>query len=89
MYTVQKTMTGAPSEIVHYDVLDREVRNGVRRFNGQWQYVDKEYDDKGRLYKESLPYRDSRNKQWNIITYDDYGRKTSVEEASGNQAVKG
>ena len=87
LYTMQKTMTGAPSEIIHFDCLGREVRSGTLRFDTRWQYIDKEYDDKGRLYKESLPFKGNSAVYWDEITYDDYGRKTSVIRSSGNQTT--
>ncbi|MGM9764088.1 MAG: hypothetical protein ACI3ZQ_08730, partial [Candidatus Cryptobacteroides sp.] len=83
LYTVEKTTTGKPATIAHFDVLGREIRSGNQRFYGQWQYVDKVYDGKGRLQKESLPFRSGSATYWNEIEYDDYGRKVKVTEASG------
>lgn len=83
LYTVTRTVTGSPESVTHYDALDREVRGGVKRFDGQWQYMDKEYDARGRLYRVSLPYRGSAPSLWNLYAYDDYDRPTSITEASG------
>lgn len=44
-------------DITHYDALGREIRSGTQRFDGQWQYVDTEYDSYGRPYRTSLPFR--------------------------------
>ena len=83
LYTVTKTVTGKPTTIVHYDVWEREIRKGNQRFDGQWQFVDNVYDEKGRLEKVSLPFRGTSATYWNIYTYDKYNRPTQLTEASG------
>ena len=83
LYTVTKTVTGKPTTIVHYDVWEREIRKGNQRFDGQWQFVDNVYDEKGRLEKVSLPFRGSAAVYWNTYTYDKYNRPTQLTEASG------
>ena len=83
LYMVTNTTTGAPESVTHYDILGREVRSGVKRFDGQWQWVDKEYDHKGRLNRVSLPYRGSAAIYWNTYEYDDYDRPINLLEASG------
>jgi len=87
LYTVTKTETGKPSTIVHYDALGREVRNGNQRFDGQWQFVDQTYDERGRLEKISLPFRGPSPALWNTYLYDQYNRPTSVTEASGKMTT--
>jgi len=82
LYTITHTATGKPSTIAHYDALGREVRSGNKRFDGQWQNVDKIYDAKGRLEKTSLPFRTTPS-LWNIYTYDAYNRPIILTEASG------
>ncbi len=83
LYTVTRTATGLPESITHYDALGREIRGGVKRFDGQLQYMDKEYDARGRLYRVSLPYRGASPSLWNVYAYDDYDRPVSITEASG------
>ena len=83
LYTVTKTVTGQPATVVHYDAAGREIRKGNQRFNGQWQYVDNAYDNKGRLQKVSLPFKGSSPTHWNTYTYDTYNRPTQLSEASG------
>lgn len=82
LYTVASNATGKPATITHYDALEREMRTGHQRFNGQWQYVDKVYNSKGLLYMTSLPFRVSPS-LWNTYAYDTYNRPTSITEASG------
>ncbi len=83
LYTVTRTATGSPESVTHYDALGREIRSGIKRFNGQWQYADREYDVRGRLYRVSLPYRGTAPLLWNVYAYDNYDRPVSVTEASG------
>lgn len=87
LYTVKTAVTGKPLTNIHYDALGREIRSGVKRFNGQWQWVDKKYDIKGRLSRTSLPYRSNAASHWNVYSYDNYGRQTSLIEASGRSST--
>ena len=83
LYTVTHTETGSPETVTHYDALGREVKSGVKRFDGQWQWTKREYDARGRLNRVSLPYRGSSPAYWNTYYYDDYDRPDSLVEASG------
>ena len=85
LYTITQTATGSPETITHYDALGREIKSGVKRFNGQWQFTNKEYDSKGRLIRVSLPYRGSAPSYWNTYHYDVYDRPDSLCEASGGK----
>ena len=83
IYTTTRTITGKPSTVVHYDALSREIRTGNKRFNGQWQYTDTEYNQRGFVSRTSLPFRSSAPSYWNTYKYDNYGRRTKITEASG------
>ncbi|RNC63271.1 FG-GAP-like repeat-containing protein, partial [Proteiniphilum sp. X52] len=83
LYTVTKTVTGSPAVITHYDALGREIRSGNQRFDGQWQFVDTEYDTYGRISRTSLPFKGTSATQWNNYNYDNYDRPTRVTAASG------
>ena len=83
LYTVTSTATGKPDRIVHYDALGREIKSGIKRFNGQWQWANKEYDKKGRIKRFSLPYRGAAPSYWNTYHYDYYDRPDTLREASG------
>ena len=85
LYTVTQTATGSPETIIHYDALGREIKSGVKRFNGQWQFTGKEYDARGRLSRVSLPYRGSAPSYWNTYYYDAHDRPDSLCEASGRK----
>lgn len=82
-YNKIHTTTGKPETFVRYDALNREVKRGVKRFDGQWQYVNKEYDLSGNLKRESLPYKGTVPTYWNVYTYDHYNRPITCSEASG------
>lgn len=83
LYTVSKTVTGKPAGIVHLDALERELRTGTQRFDGEWLYADKLYDRKGRLEKVSLPFKGDTPLLWNTYSFDDFNRPVKFTEASG------
>lgn len=83
MYTVSKSATGNPTFITHNDALNRDLRTGNQRFDGQWQYVATEYDSYGRIHRTSLPFRGTSATQWNTYAYDSYDRPTTLTSASG------
>lgn len=83
LYSITTSETGKPTEIVYYDALNREVRKGTVRFDGSIIYVDKVYNSKGKIEKESLPYKTGSANLWNVYTYDEYDRVTTYTEASG------
>lgn len=88
VYTVTKTEAdGGPVTIFHYDGLEREIRTGVKRFDGQWQYTDTEYDRFGRVNKKSLPFRGTAPAYWNTYTYDNYDRPVKILEPSGKETT--
>ncbi len=83
LYSITTSETGQPTETVYYDALNREVRRGTVRFDGSIIYVDKVYNSKGKLEKESLPYKIGSASLWNVYTYDEHDRVTAYTEASG------
>lgn len=83
-YTVTNSVTGRPSEIVHYDAIGREIRRGTIRYNSQWIFTDQVYGWTGKVHKESLPFKSTGTATlWNTYEYDEYTRPTSYAEASG------
>ncbi len=82
-YTITKTHTGRPDEIVHYDSMGREIRRGEKLFDGRWTFVDREYDRNGRVKRESLPFCGDTATVWKCYSYDAYGRLTGISEPSG------
>ena len=83
LYTVfSRTSLGA-RDSTHCDAAGRVVRSADRRYNGTWRVVRRQYDTKGRLWKESLPFKGTSTPKWNTWSYDDYGRDTLFHEYSG------
>ncbi len=83
LYTEEKTRSGSPETIVHYDALGREIRRGERRFNGDWVYVDTHYDDRGLIDRVSLPFKGDTTSNWNLYVYDYYDRLTFSQTPAG------
>ncbi|MBQ7750288.1 MAG: hypothetical protein IJR77_03585, partial [Bacteroidales bacterium] len=86
-YTVSHCVSGAPTQVTHFDALSREVRREEQCFNGAWRKVDREYDSFGRPYRESLPFRETSPLYWAVHTYDAYDRPTGVLEPSGKETT--
>ncbi|PKP49048.1 MAG: hypothetical protein CVT92_15570 [Bacteroidetes bacterium HGW-Bacteroidetes-1] len=70
--------SGLTEELVFYHQTGLELRRVSTGFNGQKVYVDKEYDNKGRLSKESLPYFLGDTPVYTTYNYDNIGRLISV-----------
>ena len=83
LYKETAAGTDKPAVERHYDAAGREVRTRVQRFDNTYQVVDKVYDIRGRLSKESLPYKGSAATYWTEYAYDDYDRILFRSEASG------
>lgn len=83
LYT--KTLTGTDKATIehHFNAGGLEVRTREQRFDNTYRITDKVYDVKGRLQKESLPYKGSKASYWTEYSYDDYDRVISKNEASG------
>lgn len=76
-YTVASLAEDNSGIIVEYDQLQRvSVVKEVNLF-GEWISKKYEYDDLGRLIKESQPYTGNSPTQWNETAYDIYGRPIS------------
>ena len=54
VYYIEKSVTGMPEQRTYYDALGRDIRIGNKRFDGTWLYIDKQYDNWGRLWKYSF-----------------------------------
>ena len=81
VYRVETQITGQPSVIVHYDGVDRVLRESNLRFDGTWQHIDYAYNTKGLLDRVSLPHKGS-SALWNQYRYDFFNRPIELNEAS-------
>ena len=79
---------GHPTTITYTDALGRKVKSGEMRMDGRYMYVSREYDKRSKVIKRSLPYKTIYDSGvlWNTYTYDDYGRPTLSQEATGIQS---
>ncbi|MDR2804208.1 MAG: hypothetical protein LBB85_00985 [Dysgonamonadaceae bacterium] len=75
---------GKPSTVTFFDAMMREIRTGEQRFNSSVVYINKKYDNFGRLWKVSLPFKNSLT-QWNEYKYDNFDRITEIAYASGKR----
>ncbi|MBU1721079.1 MAG: VCBS repeat-containing protein, partial [Bacteroidetes bacterium] len=79
VYSVATFQTGGEDLHTYFNILGKPTRTSGRDFNGYIVFTDYEYNSKGELISQSLPYRenDPGSKQEIIFTYDDYGRPLS------------
>jgi uncharacterized protein (TIGR02594 family) len=70
--------------ITYYDALGRELRTVIENLDGTDVYVDKMYDNKGRLFKVSEPYfKGSPTTLFTIFSYDPIGRPETKTNTDG------
>jgi RHS repeat-associated protein len=81
-YYVQQTGNDGSDTKAWYDKLGRELRTETKKMGGQYVKVDKEYNNKGQLYRVSEPTTGTPS-FWNILGYDDYGRTNSQDPHYG------
>ena len=85
LYKVEESASGEPAGEVHYDALGREVRKGIIRYDGSWQWQDTRYDSLGRVSRMSLPYKGSTPSLWTRRSYDSYDRPIRTLDPSGRE----
>ena len=83
LYSITSTATGQPDAMTYYDELNRSVRSGSIRYNGDTIKTDVTYDNFGRLYRESLPFTGNDPSYWNTTSFDSYDRPATITGASG------
>lgn len=77
-YTVTTTATGLAPQTSYYDALGRALRSETQGFDGTVVYKDTEYDNQGRVLRQSSPYFAGQAVQWTSYGYDLLGRVTQV-----------
>jgi RHS repeat-associated protein len=76
-FAADGTTQNAPTIIVYFDSLEREVARDTQGFDGSIVRGAKQYDSQGRVLKVSRPYFVSGGTpQWTTYTYDTLGRVT-------------
>jgi len=81
----QKSTNGSPISISIYDAFSREIRKQTIGFNGEYSFVDTEYDAQGRVNKVSQPYFAGNAVYETEYQYDDLGRVDLELPAAGGQ----
>ena len=84
-HTLNVDSTITSYSVSYHDALGRELRTAGLRFDGSWLKQDRQYDNRGRLWKESLPYKADEPSLWNTHSYDTYDRPTTIQYASGRE----
>ena len=79
--------TGAPDEVTISDAMGRDIRSGIRSFNGTMRFVDRQYRQNGQILKESLPFRSADSILWKTYNYDAYGRLTDEYYPGGGRTI--
>lgn len=81
-FIVTETGDDGSQSMKKSDILGRVILQGARDIEGEWSYVKTEYDNKGRKYRVSEPYRNSPS-LWTTFVYDDYGRLITQTLSTG------
>jgi YD repeat-containing protein len=75
----------APTVLVYYDMLDREIARDTQGFDGSTVRASTQYDALGRVSQTSRPYLAANGTpQWTIPTYDALSRAVSVTQPDGS-----
>jgi len=74
---------GSASEEI-YDDLGRKIKTGVKNINGVFSYISYNYDIFDRNIQISEPYFGTSPTQWNISSFDSYGRLSTSSSHTGN-----
>jgi YD repeat-containing protein len=78
---VRVDRSGAPPQFAYFDLHGRELRKVTTAFDGTPVSLDREYNHKGELLRESVPWENSIMPSWpwaKAYTYDDLGRVLSI-----------
>lgn len=86
-YSVQKTSNDGSQTKSWFDKLGREIRSGVKGFDGTMIYTSNVYNIKGQVESVSDPYYSNGTALLNTFTYDSYGRKFSLARPSGRNTT--
>jgi RHS repeat-associated protein len=84
IYKVEKHETGKPSSIKFYNDLGQVIREGSCHFDGNYLFVDKEYNEKGQVVSISHPFKFNKRSNSICYEYDIYGRPTTIKDYNGN-----
>ena len=86
VYVTVSEGTDRPRVETCYNSIGDIARTSIQRFDGSIQIIDREYDNRGRLFRVSLPYKGKSSKYWTEYTYDAYNRPLLKIEPSGKRS---
>ena len=86
-YSVQKTGNDGSQTESWFDKLGREIRSGVKGFDGTMIYTTTVYNTLGQVESVTDPYYSNGTGLLNTFLYDSYGRKTSLTRPSGRNTT--
>lgn len=93
LYCIISQPAGNPVVNTYYDRLNRKIFSHTTGFNGKTVYQEYQYNNKGQLYRATLPYYEgetpTQNLHWVTTTFDNLGRKVQVSRpvAEGEQQI--
>lgn len=76
----------ASNTITTLNGLGQATRTATRGANNVWDIVNTEYDNLGRVRRQTKPYRNGEPVYWTEVEYDALGRTTKVIEPDGSVA---
>jgi len=68
-------------------ILDFALHIRLALLSGAYAYTDQYYDSSGRVERVSEPYYSSDSSYWSYMDYDELGRVTSVDSATGDDQL--
>jgi RHS repeat-associated protein len=86
-YSVLKTGNNGSQTKSWFDKLGREIRSGVKGFDGTMIYTTTVYNTIGQVESISEPYYSNGTALLNTFLYDTYGRKTNQNRPSGRNTT--
>ncbi|WP_191968645.1 RHS repeat-associated core domain-containing protein [Cellvibrio sp. KY-GH-1] len=88
-FFTRQRVSGGGETIAYFDILGRSIRAGKKGFDGIWIYTDSEYDNLGRIKRQSMPYfSNSSPVGWTENFYDSLGRIVRIEAPDESGTIK-
>lgn len=95
--TVTETVSLSAAEGGAVSSQTTQILNGLGKVHqekalgagGAWDIVDTQYDQMGRVFQQTRPYRSGEAQQWNKTSYDALGRTVSSQMPDGTSAPQG
>lgn len=79
LFKTTQASTGLTPVIAYYDGLGREIKTKSIDINNNPIYTVVQYNNKGLLFKQSLPFAESETPSYITYEYDDKNRNSSIE----------